>query len=181
MKAGHTSRFTYTAASRIDEVHTSELPSAREWLSAKLQSTIFPLLEERFGGAGSAVEASQLAVYDSLIIRYDASRGGTQQPTHRDGALMSVNLALGGEFEGGGTRFEGNGQVLTMPRGHAMVHASGARHAGHPISSGERWVLVVFVLAKEAPQVTRIATSLSLSAPSLRLIAAPRLHLSALP
>ena len=37
MKAGATSRFTYTAASRIDEVHTAELPGARAWLSAKLQ------------------------------------------------------------------------------------------------------------------------------------------------
>ena len=30
MKAGATSRFTYTAASRIDEVHTAELPAARQ-------------------------------------------------------------------------------------------------------------------------------------------------------
>lgn len=157
MKAGATSRFTYTAASRIDEVHTAELPGAREWLAAKLRSTIFPMLEERFGGDGMPVRASELAVYDSLIIRYDASRGGTQQPMHRDGALLSVNIALGGDYTGGGTRFEASGSVLQNAPGHAMVHSSGARHAGHPISSGERWVLVVFVLARGVPQVARRA------------------------
>ena len=36
-----------------------------------------------------------------------------------------------------------------------MLHASGARHAGHPITSGERWVLVVFVLARTVPQLAR--------------------------
>ena len=63
-------------------------------------------------------------MYDSLIIRYDASRGGTQQPMHRDGALLSVNIALGGEYTGGGTRFEASGAVLQNAPGHAMIHAS---------------------------------------------------------
>jgi len=36
-----------------------------------------------------------------------------------------------------------------------MVHASGVRHAGAPITAGERWVLVVFALAEGVPQHAR--------------------------
>ena len=37
----------------------------------------------------------------------------------------------------------GSGAVLRIPQGHAMCHASGVRHAGFPITDGQRWVLVV--------------------------------------
>ena len=72
-------------------------------------------------------------MYDALVIRYDAAKGGTRQPMHRDAALLSVNIALSSpdEYEGGGTLFQtvGGGPVR-LGRGHAMVHASGVRHAG---------------------------------------------------
>ena len=170
MAAGRKSTFTYTKASRLGEVHVADLPNTKAWLQAKLRDTLYPLLASRFGGAaGDVVAADELAVYDSLVIKYDASRGGTRQPLHRDGALISVNIALndGAAYTGGGTFFEaledgggggGGGSddgVLSLKRGHALVHASGARHAGHPITSGERWVLVVFILAKRAEQLAR--------------------------
>lgn len=79
MASGKKSTFTYTAASRIDEVHVSELPQTRKWLSERLADTFWPLLESRFGErdeleGGRAVSSSQLAVYDSLVIKYDALR-----------------------------------------------------------------------------------------------------------
>ena len=36
-----------------------------------------------------------------------------------------------------------------------MCHASGVRHAGHVISAGVRWVLVVFLLGQKTPQYAR--------------------------
>ena len=36
-----------------------------------------------------------------------------------------------------------------------MCHPSGMRHAGHRISAGRRWVLVVFVIATSLPQPLR--------------------------
>ena len=70
------------------------LQQARTWLRAKLQSSLLPLLSSRFG-----VDASALRVYDSLIIRYDASQNATRQPMHRDAALISLNIALSSEDE----------------------------------------------------------------------------------
>ena len=152
MARGVTSTFTYTAAENLGEVHVADLPDGRLWLKRKLQTTLLPLLSSRFG-----LETSELRVYDSLIIHYDAARNGTRQPMHRDAALISLNIALSheDEYSGGGTLFEGTGMVLQQPRGHAMAHASGVRHAGHAISQGERWVLVVFFLHTGVPQYAR--------------------------
>lgn len=95
MRAGRGSSFTYTAANRLGEVHVSDLPQSREWLRGRLHDTFFPLLQQRFGGtAGDVVAADELAVYDALVIKYDAARGGTRQPMHRDGSLISLNFAL---------------------------------------------------------------------------------------
>ena len=152
MDAGITSTFSYTAAQNLGEVHLSDLAKGRDWLRTKLQTTLLPLLSSRFG-----VPAESLRVYDSLIIRYDAARNATRQPMHRDASLLSLNVALSDEDEyaGGGTLFEGSGEVLRVPMGHCMCHASGVRHAGHAIHRGQRWVLVVFLLATECPQYAR--------------------------
>jgi len=89
----------------------------------------------------------------SVPHRYDAGHGGTRQPPHRDGSLLSCNVALSApsDFEGGGTHFEAlGGAPLQLEQGRAMCHASGIRHSGHPITSGQRWVLVIFVNARQA-------------------------------
>jgi tetratricopeptide (TPR) repeat protein len=152
MAAGSGSRFTYTADSRLGEVHTSELPAARRWLARALRERVWPLIESRFGA-----EAGQLAVYDSLIVRYSTARGGVRQPTHRDGALYTVNVALSSpsDYQGGGTWFERTRQVARLARGHALAHSSDARHAGHRLLAGERWVLVIFALSADRPELAR--------------------------
>lgn len=149
MESGMRSSFTYTAASRLGEVHVHDLPAGRRWLADLLGSTIFPLLGSRFG-----VASDELAVYDALVVRYDAARNATRQPVHRDASLLTVNLALSdsADYEGGGVVFEANGAVVQAERGHLMSHASGLRHAGNEITAGTRWVLVVFVLARGIPQ-----------------------------
>ena len=42
------------------------------------------------------------------MVRYDASEGRTELGCHRDGTLLTVNIALNAlsEYQGGGTRFE---------------------------------------------------------------------------
>lgn len=152
MRLGATTDFTITEETGIGEVHVSELPVSRWTLRHKLGSTLLPAVARCFG-----VRASSLRVYDALVLRYDAARDLTHQPTHRDAALLTLNIALSdeAEYEGGGTRFEASGQVIKTPMGHMCCHASGVRHAGRQITRGERWVLVVFLLAAGAPQPAR--------------------------
>lgn len=173
MASGTTSNFTYTQRHNLGEVHTAELPRAKAWLTRRLADTLFPMLADRYG-----LGASSLRVFDSLIIRYDAAAHAVRQPMHRDGALLSVNIALsaGGtaagdarlaEYTGGGTYFEGLDVALANPKGHALVHPSGIRHGGYRILSGVRWVLVLFVLAAPVVQAPRRVTALAWDAQSM--------------
>lgn len=78
---------------------------------------------------------------------------------HRDGSLLSFNVLLcsESEFQGGGTflphllqqeeahcaaHTDGTVHIL---QGEACVHSGSALHAGAPITSGLRMVLVGFV------------------------------------
>ena len=53
------------------------------------------------------------------------------------------------EYTGGGTYMESLGYAVVLPRGHALMQASALRHAGHAIESGQRWVLVLFIIAEQ--------------------------------
>ena len=135
---GQGSNFTFTKENNLGEVHTAELPAARSWLSGRLEDSFFPLLAERYG-----LDAAQLRVFDSLVIKYDEQRDAVLQPVHRDSSLLSINVALSDrrEYDGGGTYFEGLAESLPLERGCVMCHPSAMRHAGHRITRGERWVL----------------------------------------
>ena len=70
---------------------------------------------------------------------------------HRDGSLVTcvLNLSERSEYSGGGTFMEALGTALTPERGCALLQASALRHAGHMITAGERWVMVLFMIAEE--------------------------------
>ena len=60
-----------------------------------------------------------------------------------------VPLSARDEYEGGGTYVEPLGQAFALDQGCALLHPSAVRHAGHRITSGHRWVLVLFIIAEE--------------------------------
>ena len=134
---------------RVVHVHAMSVFGST-WLQQKLRTHFFPMVAERYG-----LDPWQLAVDDALIVGYDAAVNATQMPAHRDSALVTVNVALSdaADYEGGGTLIEASGAVLRMDQGHAALHASGVRHAGHHITAGRRWVMVLFVVSREVPQL----------------------------
>ena len=112
-------------------------------------------------GFGSVVAAGLVAtvlgtlagmsrVADAFVVKYDAAKGQTHLAKHRDGSVLSFNIALNErfEYEGGGTWFEGLGTALPIERGHVCCHASGVLHGGHPITAGVRYILVAFVIVE---------------------------------
>ena len=131
------------------DIPLAELPRTRELLNADvLPSRIYPML-------GNAFERSlpnwrALRVADAFVVKYNAAAGQTHLSTHRDGSVLSFNIALNerGEYEGGGTWFEGLGRSVPIEKGHVCCHASGVLHGGHPISSGTRYILVAFVIVE---------------------------------
>jgi hypothetical protein len=115
-------------------------------------------LEDRFG-----VAAKDFVLYDALILGIVAP--AKSQPIHRDASLVTINIALSSTESfrgGGGTYFEGLDSdsgaptpFLQIEKGHMLAHAGGMMHAGVGIETGERWVLVLFIIAKPRLQLAR--------------------------
>jgi tetratricopeptide (TPR) repeat protein len=165
------SRFTYQLPGN-SEAHVSEFQSASaiHAINRALQTTIYPMIRTNFNVAGT----SQLFAYDALVIRYNATAAPGQmagQPLHRDLGLVSVNILLSNDFDGGGTflenqlRDEGDPDktaagTKTTPRavhplgvGRCVAHASWERHAGAGTTRGVRDILVLFVSATDSARL----------------------------
>lgn len=189
MSMGNTeSRFTLQFGETNSECHLEDLialdksGALKATIDECLLNKIYPLVRQAFGedllNRSNAVDpaGTNLCVYDSLVIRYDGNKAsdkyGASQPLHRDGGIVSVNIALNSlsEFEGGGTFFEGlidsphhSQDPIIRPSdvGHALAHLSTERHAGAPTRSGVREILVFFLtmrpygLPPRAPPIER--------------------------
>jgi tetratricopeptide (TPR) repeat protein len=140
---GASSSFTMTSTNRDVAVH--DLPETLAWLNGGALARVASLAATCFPGAVDRAES--LWVYRGLVICYDAAAGLTHQPIHRDGALIScvVPLSASSEYEGGGTYVEPLERAFALEQGCALLHPSAIRHAGHRITSGHRWVLVLFL------------------------------------
>ena len=87
-----------------------DLPEVRSWLETACRDSLFPLLQRTFPevvGDGAAARDA-LRVFDSKILRYDASKGESHLGAHRDGTLLTCVIALNSldDYEGGGTTME---------------------------------------------------------------------------
>jgi len=146
------SRFTLQRPGN-SEVHVADLKKAQAILNRSLVEIIYPMIHQAYGLQG-------LCVYDALVIRYNATKvalnnsTGASQPLHRDLGLISVNIRLNDEFEGGGTFFENQMRESScLPLkpahvGHCLMHKSSERHAGSATTQGVRDVLIVFVMSQ---------------------------------
>lgn len=134
------------------DVPLAELPKTLDWFKNKaLPLTIYPFLSQCFDFA--LPDSAHLRVVDAFVVKYNATGGQTLLKPHRDGSVVSFNIALNSlsEYEGGGTWFEGLQTSLRSDRGHVLTHASGLLHGGHPITGGVRYILVAFVILRSYP------------------------------
>jgi hypothetical protein len=124
----------------------AELPQTLDMFKHTLVQRIYPLLRSQF--ASFLPDPSKLRVADGFIVKYDAVAGQTSLKPHRDGSVLSFNIALNPseEYEGGGTWFASNDSAVRIECGQMCSHASALLHGGHPITSGTRYILVAFVI-----------------------------------
>eukprot|EP00908_Phaeocystis_cordata_P016516 Transcript_27775.p1 GENE.Transcript_27775~~Transcript_27775.p1 ORF type:complete len:294 (+),score=72.44 Transcript_27775:208-1089(+) len=145
---GGGSDFTLSDTSR--NIAVADLPATRAWLNEVAHARLAKLAADCYGevaiGAGS-----ELHLYRALVVQYDAAQGLTHQQVHRDHALVTCVVTLNerSEYAGGGTYIEDLGLACAPPRGHGVMQASALRHAGHAIESGERWVMVLFMMSRK--------------------------------
>lgn len=127
----------------------TELPSTLQFLRLALVERIYPTLQNQF--SDFLPDASKLRVADGFVVKYDAAGGQKELKPHRDGSLLSFNIALNPstEYEGGGTWFASLNRALKIEQGHMVSHASGLLHGGQGITSGTRYILVAFVILED--------------------------------
>jgi len=113
---------------------------------------IFTCISQQF--ANVIPDPSKLRLGGARIVKYDADAGHIELGMHRDGLLLTVNIALNDldEYTGGGTKIPALSEkdpVLRLPKGHALIHPGDILHGGMPITSGTRYVLVLFLLSTD--------------------------------
>jgi hypothetical protein len=125
------------------------LPKSFELINKKLLPRIFASVVKAFDCCAN--HPSDLRLGGARVVRYDAAAGQVELGMHRDFLALTVNIALNdpAEFDGGGTVVEAlSRKPIRLPKGHALIHPGDVRHAGSSITSGSRYVLVLFLMSK---------------------------------
>ena len=99
------------------------------------------------GGDGVRINPENLRLGGCRVVKYDAADGHVELGMHRDGLLVTANIALNDvdEYTGGGTIIEGLDAPIRLPKGNVLLHPGDVKHAGNAITSGVRYVLVCFI------------------------------------
>jgi hypothetical protein len=124
-----------------------ELPMTLDFLRLALVERIYPLLRTQFG-MYLPDGGRNLRVADGFVVKYDANGGQTELRPHRDGSVLSFNIALNpmNEYDGGGTWFSSIDDPVRIDVGEMVTHSSSLLHGGHGITSGRRYIMVCFVI-----------------------------------
>jgi hypothetical protein len=117
-----------------------------KFLRLSLVERIYPMLRAQFGMY--LPDPSRLRLADGFVVKYDAVAGQKELKPHRDGSVVSFNIALNpsSEYEGGGTWFASLDDPMKIEQGQVVTHASGLLHGGHGITTGKRYIMVGFVI-----------------------------------
>lgn len=125
------------------------LPKSFELINDQLLPRIFASVVKAFDCCAN--DPSDLRIGGARVVRYDATAGQVELGMHRDFLALTVNIALNdpSEFEGGGTVVEAFSKTpIRLQKGYALIHPGDVRHAGSSITSGSRYVLVLFLMSK---------------------------------
>merc|ERR1712050_275009 len=97
--------------------------------------------------------------YRAFTVLYDAAPDGDQQlALHYDNAEVTLNVNIGGRWEGGQVAFyglatetdgSGPGVEVNLQRGYGVFHAGLEYHKALPITSGRRHNLIMWCRSSE--------------------------------
>lgn len=86
----------------------------------------------------------KIDVNDIFMVKYEYKEGcqNCLEP-HIDGSMLSFQILLNDDFDGGGTYFN-DGIIYKPNTGDLCIHTGKVYHSGVPITSGMRYLLVCF-------------------------------------
>jgi hypothetical protein len=153
-----------TSSVKTTDVAVEDIPVLRPWLRCLTETRLWPMLHAAYPVLADGTKLFnentgewRIRLHDAFIVRYDSIKDCSYSlPEHRDTSSMSFTLALNEgndvDYSGGGTWFEAlgpKGRVVNVPMGHATAFAGPLRHAGYPITSGIRMILVLFCYVED--------------------------------
>lgn len=112
---------------------------------------ILPLIAEHY-----KLNLYFLSIVDLFIVKYEAE-GQDHLGKHRDGSIISFNILLNDDFEGGGTSIEhtckpGSNELSEFnevlyqgEKTDLLIHPGKLKHGGNHITNGVRYILVGFI------------------------------------
>ena len=116
--------------------------SCYEFLEDKIKNTLYPLYQKYYN-----INANQLEIEELFIVKYDATsiQGQKSLEAHTDGSEFSFIIALNDEYEGGGTRFVENNEIVKCKKGDCVIFCGQTEHEGLSVHSGTRYILAGFI------------------------------------
>ena len=90
----------------------------------------------------------ELIFDDIFIVKYDVSKDGQVfLEKHRDSNIISWQIVLNDDYEGGGTYFD-DGILVKVKKGGLLIHPGFVEHMGMSITNGVRYLMVGFMKLK---------------------------------
>tara|TARA_B110000967_G_C18900207_1_gene574265 strand:- start:2492 stop:4195 length:1704 start_codon:yes stop_codon:yes gene_type:complete len=124
---------------KSNSIRLEKLPNFEEMLYI-FEKIFIPLLSSTY--KNSSVEWN---ILDMFINKYDILDNASGLSQHTDAGIITINVLLNdeNEFEGGGTRFIKNNEIIKLHQGDALFHCGKDMHEGIKITKGTRYVLVI--------------------------------------
>jgi hypothetical protein len=123
------------------DLRVQNIPVVGLWLKLNLWPAVIKLVTERYGLPPDSCRLS-----DAFIVKYSSAAGQQNSlDTHRDGSMISGNIALNTSFAGGGLFVDALGQTVHLGQGEIGLHCGKLMHSGQPVSQGVRYILVFFI------------------------------------
>lgn len=137
-----------------------DIPAVHDWFNRMVRHRLFPLLAREFPEFCSA---DDLVVDNSYIFKYTPETG-RRTGIHTDSGCLSFTIALGGDYEGGGTWMDGydgnNDGTVTMRQGHVTIRPGGIRHCGQAVTKGTRYIIGGFCMHRKKVEHCRMLINL---------------------
>jgi predicted 2-oxoglutarate/Fe(II)-dependent dioxygenase YbiX len=139
----------FNAATRVDARRASVLPTAAESeiklaFDKKMESSVKPLVNR-------AWRASLKQHAETHFVRYVPGNYYTPHSDtgiHRQDRYFTVVCYLNEDFEGGGTSFPKLNYTVTPRSGKAVIFPSTYMHSADPVTRGEKYILVSWLLGQ---------------------------------
>ena len=123
------------------DIAIMQSPELMAMLEPVIRDRLYSLIGEMF-----SLDAKQLFLIDLFVVNYQMDQQ-RQLALHEDTSLLTFSCLLKDpmHFRGGGLYIKDIDQSIQLNQGEAVAHAGKWLHAGLPITSGRRVVLVGFI------------------------------------